>query len=274
MGLARIALLDAHGQAIPIDPGCITADPPDLNAIPGHSGDPRVAGNLAYKVGVDDDGGGAPTDDARMWLAPLRASLALLGANANAGMGTDKSQPRSPLCTSPGVDPSHNTLTVTLPSEHRVRWLRVWNYNKSAADARRGAQRVRLWADGRRLGPAAGVLLRAAPGDTLVDYAQDVDLAWAAEVAEADAVPEALTAGIGGGMGAVGMGAGGVGAGARRLVTEALVWQLWAGDAGAYCKASAAAAERARKEGVAVPVRQDFEVPLVRGGGVTDGVTG
>lgn len=184
-----------------------------------------------------------------MWLAPIKANL-LGGANPLLLASAASDAPAR----------SNNTVTISLPRSERVRALRVWNYSKSVQDTRRGAQRVRIWADGRLLGPRCGTLLRRSPGDDLVDFFQDVDLAWLSEAS-------AMESSAAGGSLSLTSGGRAPGGAERGAAAEAMVWGLWAKDPAAYCKAQAAAYARAgellRARSATIPLPQDFEVPLV-----------
>ena len=58
-----------------------------------------------------------------------------------------------------------------------VSGLRVWNYNKSAEDASRGARHVAVFLDGMALTPPGGAALRKAPGVDGADFGQTIQFA-------------------------------------------------------------------------------------------------
>jgi hypothetical protein len=63
-------------------------------------------------------------------------------------------------------------LTVDLGSPLPVRSIRLHNYNKSVDDTFRGVKRLRVWLDDVELSPAAGLLVRKAPGTDVFDFGQ------------------------------------------------------------------------------------------------------
>eukprot|EP00887_Chlorella_sp_A99_P000656 scaffold5.g656.t1 len=68
VGLAGLEVVGADGAPLRLVPGSLWASPPDLNSFPGHSGDCRTLDKLL-------DGISNTTDDAHMWLAPMRRTL-------------------------------------------------------------------------------------------------------------------------------------------------------------------------------------------------------
>jgi hypothetical protein len=73
----------------------------------------------------------------RRWLAPLRRQLsgAVLAACASARPSPDRA-------SLPDAARAHNLLVLTLDQPAPLSGLRVWNYNKSAADTARGVKRM------------------------------------------------------------------------------------------------------------------------------------
>jgi hypothetical protein len=68
VGLAGIEVLDKHGNVIPIrisgPKTRVSANPQDMNSIPGHGSDHRTLDKLF-------DGVNSTTDDKHMWLIPF-----------------------------------------------------------------------------------------------------------------------------------------------------------------------------------------------------------
>ena len=62
-GLNGLEVLDQNMQPIPIDIGSISANPRDMNSIPGYSGDYRTLEKLI-------DGVNNTQNDKHMWLIP------------------------------------------------------------------------------------------------------------------------------------------------------------------------------------------------------------
>lgn len=52
--------------------------------------------------------------------------------------------------------------------------LVFWNYNKSPEDASRGVKRVNIFADGKKLSPPGGFLIRKAPGFCWYDFGHEI----------------------------------------------------------------------------------------------------
>ena len=87
----------------------ISADPADINVLPGYSNDPRTVDKLV-------DGHNRTCDDTHMWLAPF----------------------------TPG---QHHRVTLDFGARQTLGVLRVWNYNKSRIHASRGARLVSIRLD-------------------------------------------------------------------------------------------------------------------------------
>ncbi|XP_065181377.1 protein KATNIP homolog [Sycon ciliatum] len=107
VGLNGIEMFSADGR--PIKARKITADPADINTLPGYSADPRVVINLL-------DGVNHTRDDFHMWLTPFT-----LG--------------------------KEHTVSVTFTESASVAMIRVWNYNKSRIHSARGARHVAILLD-------------------------------------------------------------------------------------------------------------------------------
>mmetsp|Transcript_5505 Transcript_5505/g.15335 ORF Transcript_5505/g.15335 Transcript_5505/m.15335 type:complete len:1697 (+) Transcript_5505:302-5392(+) len=150
MGLTGLEVLGAGGRPMQITPSSLDACPRDLNAIPGYSGDDRTLDKLL-------DGTNATTNDAHMWLAPMKMST-LSGGPVSA-------------------DDPNGWLSITLGSSPaEVTGLRIWNYNKSLEDTGRGLKAVQLFLDGKPLSPPGGHLLAKAPGRGDLDFGQYLPL--------------------------------------------------------------------------------------------------
>ncbi|CAI7996588.1 Katanin-interacting protein [Geodia barretti] len=107
IGLTGLEIFTASGERACIDQ--ISADPADINVLPGYSRDPRVVSNLL-------DGVHHTNDDLHMWLAPFTPS-----------------QP--------------HTITISLSSPTSLAVVRVWNYNKSRIHSYRGVRDMEMWLD-------------------------------------------------------------------------------------------------------------------------------
>ncbi|KAI3438935.1 hypothetical protein D9Q98_001349 [Chlorella vulgaris] len=164
VGLSGLQVLGADGQPLPLDASRVSADPPDLNVFPGHSGDVRTADKLV-------DGTSNTMDDTHMWLAPVmrQLSAAVVASCQRLRHSVDRSL--LPEAVSP-----YNLLLVGLEAAGPVTGLRVWNYNKSPADTARGVKRMIVLADGVEVSPPGGVLLRRAPGTAEFDFGQLIPL--------------------------------------------------------------------------------------------------
>jgi len=62
--LTGLEVIDATGQAIPLDPSLLDANPRDLRVLPGYEGDDRTLDKLV-------DGVNVTTVDEHMWLIPF-----------------------------------------------------------------------------------------------------------------------------------------------------------------------------------------------------------
>ncbi len=68
VGLSGIELFDERGAPITVNATEISADPADINILPGYGNDPRTVDKLL-------DGVNRTCDDLHMWLTPFTASL-------------------------------------------------------------------------------------------------------------------------------------------------------------------------------------------------------
>lgn len=109
VGLNGIDLFDENGQKIVVSPSNISADPPDINVLPGYGSDPRTIDKL-----VDDCQ--YTCDDLHMWLAPFNLK-------------------------------EEQTITIELRSTETISMIRVWNYNKNRIHSFRGVRLLRLTLD-------------------------------------------------------------------------------------------------------------------------------
>ncbi|EFA83430.1 hypothetical protein PPL_03577 [Heterostelium album PN500] len=137
LGLTSIEVYDENYQLIKLQLSNLIANPKDINDLPGHSGDYRTLDKLI-------DGKNVTTDDQHMWMIPFR----------------QKHQ----------HDQTDYHLTLDLGVETTLSCLRVWNYNKNADDASRGAKEVVISLDGKCL--TSGYIFRKAPGESNFDYGQ------------------------------------------------------------------------------------------------------
>ncbi|CAH1795086.1 unnamed protein product [Owenia fusiformis] len=108
VGLNGIDIFSKSGE--PISVQSISADPADINILPGYSQDPRVVTNLI-------DGVNKTRDDFHMWLAPYTAG-------------------------------SNHIIHITFEKPCSIALLRIWNYNKSRIHSYRGAKTVEMCLDG------------------------------------------------------------------------------------------------------------------------------
>ncbi|KAL4434260.1 hypothetical protein ABPG75_000701 [Micractinium tetrahymenae] len=177
VGLSGLQLLGPDGQPLPLGAEQLAADPPDLNCFPGHSGDVRTVDKLA-------DGCNNTTDDAHMWLAPVKRQLsAAAAAAASASLRASHAGQGGSWAGLPEAAQAFNLLSVRLPAGGAwLSGLRVWNYNKSPADTSRGVKRMLVLADGVEVSPPGGVLVRRAPGTAAFPFGQHIPLhtCWAA----------------------------------------------------------------------------------------------
>jgi len=142
VGLSGLEVLDEGGKALPLLPSSVSAQPRDLNDLPGCSGDDRTIDKVL-------DGVNVTMDDSHMWLAPI-----------------------------PNGGPP-NTVTVSFDEEYApmVSAVRIWNYNKNLDDTGRGVRELRVFADGLEVTPPGGVIVSKAPGLVDFDFGHTVPLA-------------------------------------------------------------------------------------------------
>ncbi|THD26873.1 hypothetical protein D915_002312 [Fasciola hepatica] len=109
VGLSGVEIFTVDG--INIAPLCeISADPPDINILPGYGTDPRVVSNLT-------DGVNWTRDDTHMWLAPFN----------------------------PG---ERHLIFLRLPRQaSKIAMIRIWNYNKSRVHTSRGVKELIIYLD-------------------------------------------------------------------------------------------------------------------------------
>jgi hypothetical protein len=132
-GLEVLHVVGSELRAADIDPNKdLDASPRDLSSV-GFFDDPRRLENLVN--GVND-----LAQDDHMWLIPFTKNAL-------------------------------HHIQVDLRRSLEVAGIRVWNYNKSSEDVLRGARRVSILLDGRRV---CSAILRMGPGCDGVSYAQTV----------------------------------------------------------------------------------------------------
>ncbi|XP_065899997.1 uncharacterized protein [Dysidea avara] len=102
VGLNGIELFTELGTPATVQ--SITAEPADINTLPGYHSDPRVVTNLL-------DGVNMTRDDFHMWLTPF----------------------------TPGRD---HVIHITLDDVTTIAMIRIWNYNKSRIHSCRGARHI------------------------------------------------------------------------------------------------------------------------------------
>lgn len=98
-------------------------------------------------VGVLVDGNNMHTNDAHMW--------------------TESFNPKWPWAI---------TITIDMLRPVLISGLKVWNYNASREDSYQGVKWIRLFLDGKLVGPEEGTVTRKAPGVSTFDYGQFVPL--------------------------------------------------------------------------------------------------
>lgn len=109
VGLNGIEIFTSTGEPAAISK--ISADPADVNVLPGYGSDPRVVQNLI-------DGVNRTRDDIHMWLAPF----------------------------TPGAN---HCIYITFDKPCNIALMRLWNYNKSRIHSYRGAKDVEISLDGK-----------------------------------------------------------------------------------------------------------------------------
>ncbi|KAF7251384.1 hypothetical protein EG68_09121 [Paragonimus skrjabini miyazakii] len=109
VGLSGIEIFTSDGMEI--SSHCeISADPSDINILPGYGQDPRVVQNLIDSMNWT-------RDDVHMWLAPFTAG-------------------------------ARHLIRLSLPSwSKQIALLRIWNYNKSRVHTSRGVREMIIYLD-------------------------------------------------------------------------------------------------------------------------------
>lgn len=171
VGLTGIEVLGKDMRPIHLTKDMLSADPRDMNAIPGHKGDYRTLDKLI-------DGVNITTDDRHMWLIPLTLS-------------------------------SNPYLRVDLGKRYVIRGIKFYNYNKSLDDSFRGCKIVRISVDDRLISAEEGHMIRKAPGTKDFDFGHTLELSMEAGVRTArlgwsifqnniqDAIQRAKNSGVG-----------------------------------------------------------------------------
>lgn len=80
------------------------------------------------------------------------------------------------MCLLPFCENCSVSLKIQFNQARQINGIRLWNYNRSREDTYKGAKLLYIFLDGRRISPAAGTLLRKAPGHIEYDFAQDIIL--------------------------------------------------------------------------------------------------
>ena len=108
VGLSGIEIWDSTGQPIAIKQPAqqVSANPSDVNILPGYNQDPRTVDKLV-------DGVNWTCDDLHVWLAPF-------------------------------TEGQLHTVTIDLLEETKISMIRIWNYNKSRIHSYRGAKDVEI----------------------------------------------------------------------------------------------------------------------------------
>ena len=128
--------VEGNAGEIKLKPTNIKAQPESINCIQGYSSDPRTPDKLINGVNQT-------TNDTNMWLIPFSKHIEAY-------------------------------LQITLPERQEILSLNIWNYNKSQEDASRGIKLIRLLIDDKII--ANEVLIRKAPGHSLIDFCQIVQI--------------------------------------------------------------------------------------------------
>ena len=115
VGLSGIEIFNERGTPVMFrnPKSQISADPPDVNILPGYGTDPRTVDNLL-------DGVNWTCDDLHVWLAPFTAGK------------------------------SHS-VTIKLLKPTSLSMIRIWNYNKSRIHSYRGVRDIEITLDDRQL---------------------------------------------------------------------------------------------------------------------------
>ena len=140
VGLTGIQIIGNNDKPITIMQENISANPRDMNTIPGHSGDYRTIDKLIDNINITND-------DRHMWLIPY----------------------------SPG---ENHLISISLQSKMSIKGIKFYNYNKSEEDAFRGARKLAISIDGINMTPKAGITIRKALGTADFDYGQTIYLPY------------------------------------------------------------------------------------------------
>lgn len=111
VGLSGIELFAEKGHPIELSAEAISAEPADINILPGYGNDPRTIDKLV-------DGANRTCDDLHVWLAPYTAGR-------------------------------HHYVFIDLGRARTISMIRIWNYNKSRIHSYRGARYIELLLDER-----------------------------------------------------------------------------------------------------------------------------
>ena len=114
----------------------LKTQPESINCVHGYSSDPRTPDKLLNGINQT-------TDDKNMWLIPFYKRIEAY-------------------------------IQITLPEHQEISLIRIWNYNHSQGDANRGIKLIRLIIDDKII--ANELILRKAPGHSLVDFSQVIRL--------------------------------------------------------------------------------------------------
>eukprot|EP01105_Mastigella_eilhardi_P004514 TRINITY_DN1601_c0_g2_i1.p1 TRINITY_DN1601_c0_g2~~TRINITY_DN1601_c0_g2_i1.p1 ORF type:complete len:1195 (+),score=273.20 TRINITY_DN1601_c0_g2_i1:2-3586(+) len=111
IGLSGIDLFDSKGIPVNFRDSLkqITGNPPDINVLPGYSGDPRTVDKLV-------DGVNRTCDDYHVWLAPY-------------------------------TEGHDHIVTMRFRQPISLSMIRIWNYNKSRIHSYRGAKSIEIELD-------------------------------------------------------------------------------------------------------------------------------
>ena len=121
---------------IKLKPTDLKVQPESINCIQGYSSDPRTPDKLINGVNQT-------TNDVNMWLIPFSKHIEAY-------------------------------IQITLPERQEILSLNIWNYNKSLEDTSRGIKLVRILIDDKVI--ANEVLIRKAPGHSLIDFCQIIQI--------------------------------------------------------------------------------------------------
>ena len=149
VGLSGLEVIDENGQKVQLDISKLSAQPRDMNVIPGYSGDTRTLDKLLN--GVNDS-----VDDSNMWMVPWN---------------------------------QHNGVVIELTLACTISAVRLYNYNKSIEDASRGVKSITVWGDGHLLTPKKRVIVRKGSGRTGDSGITTIDLPFQQGWSSAEIMP-------------------------------------------------------------------------------------